>query len=747
MNRNKVNETHLRRSAYVYIRQSTKHQVLQNLESQQRQYELTRIAAELGYAAEQIVVIDDDLGISASGRHDRAGFGRLVSDVALGRAGIVLGLEVSRLARNNRDWYELLDLCAIKETLIADADGIYDPAAHNDRLLLGLKGTMSEAELHILKSRMLAGLRHKAQKGELRFRLVTGYEFDDTGAIVKSNDEQVVHLVKLVYAKMFELGSVNAVMQYLAYGELRIPRRNFSDGSVRWEKPYYRAIYLMLTNPIYAGTYVYGRSRVVHEIGHNGERKARRQVEKALADWGVILHDHHEAYVSREDFETIQRMIHRNRPATRDEASRALREGAALLQGIVRCGRCGRSMTVAYPRLVSRRKAGVYQCIGGYRQKRAGICQSFGGYRIDEAVVRVFLGALSRSSTEVQLAALRRLDEQQDTVLRQLELQAERARYEAGRAERQYNAVEPENRVVARTLETRWNDLLKSAQSLEQQVAARRAQLTKRLTESEERQLHKLARDLPRLWAHPNVTNRDRKALIRAAIEEVQLRKEERTVHVKTIWKGGAVTEVTVALNRLRPSTAASPDLIELVGELAKRHSDVQIARILARRGMKTPKKLTFSAHHVASLRLNYQIPCYQKTASNDDANTYTVEQTASLFKVSGGTVYLWLKLGILSGEQITAGAPWSIRITKADRERLTPSAPPDWLSLSAAAAELGVSKQTILNWVKSAKIPYVYAIKGRQSGLRIDVKSAPLRKQQRLLDQNRSQQITRSVV
>jgi len=746
MNHDKVKETHLRRSAYVYIRQSTKHQVLQNLESQQRQYELTQIAAELGYAAEQIVVIDDDLGISASGRSDRAGFERLVSDVALGRAGIVFGLEVSRLARNNRDWYELLDLCAIKETLIADADGIYDPAAHNDRLLLGLKGTMSEAELHILKSRMLAGLRHKTQKGELRFRLTTGYEFDDTGAIVKSNDEQVVHLVTLVYAKIFELGSVNAVMQYLAHEELRIPRRNFSDGLVRWEKPYYRAIYLMLTNPIYAGTYVYGRSRVMHEIGHNGERKARRQ-RKVLADCDVILHDHHEAYVSREDFERIQRMIHRNRPATRDEASRALREGAALLQGIVRCGHCGRSMTVAYPRLVSRRKAGVYQCIGGYKQKRAGVCQSFGGYRIDEAVVRVFLGALSQSSTEVQLAALRRLDEQQDTVLRQLELQLERARYEAGRAERQYNAVEPENRVVARTLETRWNDALKSTQNIEQQVAARRVQLTKRLSESEERQLHKLARDLPRLWAHPRVTNRDRKALIRAAIEEVQLRKEERTVYVKMIWKGGVATEVTVTLNRLRPSTAASPDLIELVGELAKRHSDVQIARILARRGMKTPKKLTFAAHHVASLRLNYQIPCYHGTAVNDDATTYTVEQTASLFKVSGGTVYLWLKLGILNGEQITAGAPWSIRITEADRERLTPNAPPDWLSLSAAAAELGVSKQTILNWVKAAKIPYVYAIKGRQSGLRIDVKSAPLRKQQRLLDQKRSQQITRSVV
>jgi len=591
---------------------------------------------------------------------------------------------------------------------------------------------MSEAELHILKSRMLAGLRHKAQKGELRFRLPTGYDFDDRGAIVKSNDQQVVHLVTLVYAKMFEFRSVNAVMQYLLHEELRIPRRHFSDGSVRWETPYYRAVYLMLTNPIYAGTYVYGRSRVVHEIGHNGERQTRCE-RKALADWDVILHDHHEAYVSREDFERIQRMIQRNGPATPQEASRALREGTALLQGIVRCGHCGRSMTIEYRGQVGKRKTGAYRCAAGYAQKRAGICQAFGGHRIDDAVAKVFLEVLSDGSVDVQLAALRRLNEQQDTVLRQLELELERARYEAGRAERQYNAVEPENRVVARTLETRWNDALKSAQSVEERVATRRAQLTTRLTGSEESQLRRLVRDLPQLWVHPSVTHRDRKALIRIAIEEVQLRQEDRTVHVKMIWKGGAVTDFTVALNRLGQTTPAPPDLIELLRKLAKHHSDAQIARILIRRGIKTPKKqLTFTGAHVRSLRCNYQIPCYQDPTLKDGP-TCTVEQTARLFHVSIPTVYSWLKLGLLSGKQITAGAPWFICVTDADRERITPNAPPGWLSLKRAAAELGVSTQTILNWVKAGKVRSAYALRGRQSGLRIDVKSAPLRKQQRL--------------
>jgi hypothetical protein len=394
-------------------------------------------------------------------------------------------------------------------------------------------------------------------------------------------------------------------------------------------------------------------------------------------------------------------------------------------------------MTVEYRGRVSKQKTGAYLCVAAYAQKRAGICQSFGGHRVDEAVRGAFLDALSDSGVELQLAAMRRLDEQQDAVLRQLELQLERARYEAARHERQYNAVEPENRVVARTLETRWEDALKAVQSLEQQVSARRTELTTRLTESQERELRKLARDLPRLWSHPRVTNKDRKALLRTVVDEVQLRKEERTVYGKIIWKGGAVTEFTVALNRLGQPTAAPSDLIELIRKLAQRHSDAQIAGILVRRGIKTPKKeLTFTAHHVRGLRSSYQIPCCHESALSDGDKTYTVDQTASLFDVAPPTVYLWLKLGILTGEQIISGAPWAIRVTEAERERLTPNVPQGWLPLKAAASELGVTKQTILNWVKGGKIPYVYAIKGRQSGLRIDVKSAPSRKQQRLLDQ-----------
>ena len=736
MNRSKIDSSHHDRSAYVYVRQSTRHQVEHHLESQQRQYELKQRAADLGWRSDRVIVIDDDLGSSASGRTNRVGFERLVSYVALGRAGIVLGLEVSRLARNNRDWYGLLDLCAIKRTLIGDADGVYDPSAYNDRLLLGLKGTMSEAELHLIKGRMLAGLRHKAAKGKLKFMLPAGYDFDDAGLIEKTSDEEVAHFIELVFGKMLERQSVSAVHKDLLHEGLRFPRRERSDGSIRWETPYYRAVYLMLLNPIYAGTYAWGRSEVVTDIEPDGSRRIRQRL-KAVAQWDVVLHDHHPAYISWQDFEQIQRMVERNRPAAPTEACRALREGTALLQGILRCGRCGRSMTVRYQSLSNGGVTPNYGCIAAKAQHRGPICQSMGGRRIEDAVSRLFLDAMAEGQLEIHLAALHKLDDPHDALVSQLELQVERARYEAGRIERQYNAVEPENRVVARTLENRWNEALAYVGELEQHLADHKRRVAAPpLDVSEEHRLRELSKDLPKLWAHQHVTDRDRKMLLRAAIEEVQLCKHDRTVDVKILWKGGAVSETCVALQRLSPSKPAPSNLVQLVRELASRYADAQIARILIRRGIKTPRsKLSFTARHVADLRRRYGIaPCPDASEETQGA-TYTVEQAAKLFKVSTPTIYSWLNIGVLVGEQITPGAPWAITVTEADRRRLATEAPRGWMSIDQAAAELAVSKQTILNWVKAAKIPYAFATRGRRRGLRIDVKSAPQRRQSRLLD------------
>lgn len=730
----KIEPSQLARSAYIYVRQSTKHQVEHHLESQQRQYELKARATELGWREECIIVIDQDLGTSASGNAHRTGFERLVADVALGRAGIVLGLEVSRLARNNRDWYELLDLCAVKRTLIGDTDGVYDPATYNDRLLLGLKGTMSEAELHLIKTRMIAGLRHKAAKGELRFLLPAGYEYDND-KIVKTSDEEVIHFIELVFRKVLEEQSVNCVLRYILHEGLHFPRRDQPSGSIRWVKPYYRAVHLMVTNPIYAGAYVWGRNEWIQDIAENGTRRKRLRV-KSVAEWNVVLHDHHAAFISWQDYERIQQMVERNRPVGRSEASLALREGVALLQGIVRCGNCGRPMTVRYQSGPNKTTTPTYNCIAAFAQHRSPPCQVVGGRRIEQAVSGAFLEVMSEGHLEFHLAALRKLDEPEDVVIAQLELELERARYEAGRLERQYNTVEPENRVVARTLEGRWNDALAHVEELEQRLEKRRSTARVRLTDDAEVVLKKLSAKLPTLWTHESVDERDRKALLRAAIDEVQLSKENRVAHVKIIWKGGATSALAVKLQHLPTIKNMPSDVVQLVRELAALHSDIQIARILNARRMRTPRSNeSFTAHHVSDLRRRHAIPNAPDRPKRGHSKTYTVEQAARLFKVSPPTIYSWLKLGLLVGEQIAAGAPWAIRITDADQQRLAREAPKNWLPLGDAAAELAVSKQTILNWVKAGKIPCAYVHTGRRRGLRIDVKSAPQRRQQRLLD------------
>jgi DNA invertase Pin-like site-specific DNA recombinase/predicted DNA-binding protein (UPF0251 family) len=730
----KIKSTHVARNAFVYVRQSTGYQVQHHLESQQRQYELSNVAIKLGWPKAQVVVIDDDLGKSASAAEGRTGFQRLVSEVALGHAGIVLGLEVSRLARNNRDWYELLDLCSMRATLIADVDGIYDPSEFNDRLLLGLKGTMSEAELHVLKCRMAAGLRHKAEKGELRYRLSAGYEFDDDGRIVKTSDEKVRQFVDTVFAKTFEIGSISGVTKFLAHERLRFPRRTAVDGSIHWVMPYYRGVYLMLLNPIYAGAYAYGRSEAVIEMNSEGRATVRRRA-KPMAKWDVLIQDHHPAYISWDEFTRLGQIVEKNRPAQRNEASRVLREGAALLQGLARCGKCGRSMSVRYHGSATGHNL-YYTCFASRAQMRSITCCSVGGRRIDDAVSRLFLDAISGTGAEIHLAALRKLDDREDAVLRQIELQLESARYEAGRAERQYNAVEPENRVVARTLESRWNAALQRVDEIQQQLDERKRQVAKRLSDDEERLLVELAHDLPTTWKHELVSDRDRKALLRAAIDEVQIRKETNRARLKVIWKGGAVDELSVDMPRAPAPPGTAPDLVELVRTLATRYDDAQIARVLARRRIKTPKKqLAFTANHVGDLRRKYGIPRCPDRAAEERAERYTVEQAAKLLGVSGTTIYTWLELGILHGQQIAESAPWSIEITEAERARLVADVPPGWLSLRDAAIELGVSRQTILNWVKAGKVEFVYVTRGRRRGLRIDAKTAPYRAQQNLMD------------
>lgn len=722
----RIATSHLARGAYVYVRQSTEYQVQNHQQSQQRQYELADVAVGYGWPRDKVEVIDDDLGRSGSTTAGRTGFARLVADVALGKAGIVLGLEVSRLARNNRDWYQLLDLCSLTATLIADADGVYDPASFNDRLLLGLKGTMSEAELHVLKGRMLAGLQHKARQGKLRFHLPSGYELDDEGRIVKAHDEQIVHMLELVFAKVFDIGSVAGLLKYLQEEGVDIPRRGAGDKAVRWVRPYYKAVYDTVTNPIYAGAYVYGKSKAVKLLDPAGNARSRQR-RQPMESWDVLIQDHHPAYVSWDDYLRILAMIRKNQPVAADQASQAIREGGALLQGLVRCGRCGRAMRVQYPGKSGNAYA-HYVCRGAQDQGQPR-CQSVGNRRIDEMVAGHFLEEMAPARLNVHLEALRRLAVEKDDVLTQLELDVERARYDAERKGRQFHAVEPENRLVARTLEAQWNEAIRRVGALEERLTQRRDSRSLSLRDVEEREIERLAHDLPGLWSATSTTSKDRKRLLHAAIDEVQVVKEGREARLKILWKGGAVVEKNVALPKIA-SKPKSGDLVDLIRQLAERHTDAQIARVLIRKGMKTPKGLSFNAHRVASLRLNHQIECYR--VSNDrDSSTVSVDEAAQRFAVHPATIYLWIRTGLLKADQVTSGAPWAVSITDHDLRRLTAEdAPAGWLPLREAASELGVSHQSVLNWVKQSKIDYVYVSRGRRRGLRINVASATYRAQ-----------------
>lgn len=732
-NNTKITISHLQKYAYIYIRQSTEYQVRENIESTQRQYELVELAQQYGWSRESIIIIDDDLGRSASTRAGRIGFAKLVADVALNKVGIIFGIEVSRLTRNNKDWYQLLDLCSLTNTLIADTDGIYDPSLFNDRLLLGLKGTMSEAELHMLKNRMLQGLYHKAQKGELRFHLPAGYQFDEEGNIIKSVDEQVSHIIELTYKKFFELGSVNAVLQYLLEQKLKFPRKAVFDKQIRWIRPYHKAIRNTLGNPLYTGTYVFGRTKVVKELDEDGNQKSR-QKKQDMKDWDVIIHDHHPAYITWDQYLKIEDQIAKNSVPPKSEPTQAIREGSALLQGLVRCGKCSRSMHINYHGHYNKSYP-YYVCNIANRNFGKGYCQSIGGRRIDQTVSEIFLKTVSPASLTIQLQALQQIQNNEDTALKQLQLQLEKAQYECDRSFRQFDAVEPENRLVARTLEKQWNDALNRVEELNAQLTEREKMFQNQLSKIEEKEICRLAKNLPALWNAATTTDKDRKKLLRAAIQEVQLTKIDRDVTIKILWTGGAVIENTVHLPKVRSKRYTSLDVVELIRQLAQKFTDAQIARILIRKEIKTATGLPFNTHRVASLRSKYDIPCYKKI-NNENQKLYTAQQAASILQVSVPTVHKWINIGFIKAEQVTPGAPWEIFLTDEDIKRLTADDTPNgWLPIELAAKELSVTKQTILNWIKSKKLEYIYVTKGRKKGLRVNMQSITNKKQPSLFD------------
>ena len=541
----KLHAWHRERLAVVYVRQSTVQQVLNHQESTRLQYGLVSRAQALGWTADRVLVIDDDLGKSAASTQGRAGFQRLVSEVSLDHVGIIFGVDMSRLARSNKDWHQLLELCALFHTLIADLDGIYDPVQYNDRLLLGLKGTMSEAELHILKQRMHQGRLSKARRGELQFALPVGYVWSSMGEIQLDPDEQVQQVVRLIFRKFEELGTLGGLVRYLAHHQIQLGirvREGPGKGELVWRRPNRATLQTMLKHPLYAGSYVYGR-RQQDPRRTQPERPRSGRVVMTMDQWLVLLPNSCPAYIAPEQYERNQARLQANR--ARADAMGATRAGAALLAGLVVCARCGCRLTVHYD---GDGHLHTYECVERWTHYGEPKCQHLAGLCLDTFISQQVLAALEPAALELSLIATERVEQERTELDRLWQQRRERAAYEVERAARQYQVVEPEHRLVARTLERAWEEKLVAQQQLEEEYHRFVQHKPRLLSETEREAIRHLATDIPALWAAPTTTAADRKEIIRQVVERVTVDVQGSSERVKVCieWIGGGSTEGVV---------------------------------------------------------------------------------------------------------------------------------------------------------------------------------------------------------
>lgn len=724
--RSKVSPSHLQRAALVYLRQSTPGQVEHNRESTARQYALADLACQLGWSKPQVVLIDEDLGLSGASTDKRSGFARLTSEVALAHVGIVLSLEVSRLARNNADWYRLLELCGITNTLIGDSDGLYHPALFNDRILLGLKGTISEAELHIIRARLDGGIRNKAARGELRRGLPVGLVWgEQDGEVLFHPDEAVTGAIRTVFERFAEFGSARRVWLWFRSEGLSLPLQSAPSGRtgpIRWIPATYTAIHSILTNPVYAGAYAYGKSRCERYVDEHGVVKKRMR-HLPMEQWAVLLPDHHPGFIDWASFQANQARLDSNTRPQPHQSGGAVREGSALLQGIVSCGHCGRRLLTHYR---GRNSAPGYHCAGkDIVDGRGQYCLNVGGLAIDKAVANAFLEAVRPAAVDAVRLSVGQLQANHDAALSQWRLEVERARYEAERAERRYRAVEPENRLVARGLETEWENRLRELAAAETELHRREQQRPSSPTPEQLKRLQMLGSDMGQVWDATTTTDRDRKELLRTLLEEVSLnlKRAEGHAHLILRWRGGAITTLDVAVPRFKPmGPRTDEDTISLLRRLAVLYPDEVIAGILNRQGRKTASGERFTANQVGSLRRYRGIPRFQPPEEPPTGELVSIRKAAQILGMNTSSIHRWLADGFIAGEQVTPGAPWQIRINDELRSRIVQQAPPEYVPMIVATAKLGVSRQTVLQRVKRGELKAVLVRQGRHKGLRIKV-------------------------
>jgi DNA invertase Pin-like site-specific DNA recombinase len=664
----KVTDDHLAKLAYVYVRQSSLHQVIHNAESTEMQYALVERAAQLGWPNDRIRVIDEDLGKSAASAEDRSGFQTLMVEIGLGRVGIVLSMDASRLSRKNADWYKLLELCSLFGTLIADGEGLHDPRIYGDRLLLGLTGMMSEAELHQIKMRMQAGARHKAERGELSQPLPAGLLRTRTEEVILNPDEEVQNRILLAFQKFKELRSARAVVRYMEKEGLQLPSRPLrgpAPHEVIWQRARCSTVLAILKNPAYAGAYVYGQSTRDPTRRKPGHPKSGI-VHLPLADWPVVLQGIYPAYLSWEEYIANQKQLQANQNRYRVGKPGGPRKGQALLQGIVLCGQCGTRMHLRYSG--PHGEFPVYLCPSDREHLQQRYCQEVRALGLDQEIETILLQALEPDQITLALAALEQIEQERTVLSKQWQLRLERIRYETERARRQYGLVEPENRLVARSLEHNWEAKLREIEAVEQEYQDWLVQHHLELTSKDRQEILSLGENLPCVWRALTTTSADRKHIVRLLIRDVIVdpHRIPGKVWFQINWQTGAHSEY--CYTRCVQNYANHPDLENLKQRIQQLHMlqkmDKEIAAALNAEGFRTAHLRPFSSKMIWILRNRWGLPTVIHQGFNPiqwEDGTYSIEGAAEIIGVFSGTIYSWIRSQRLDAHQVTAGTPWKI--------------------------------------------------------------------------------------